>query len=161
MKHLEKYEQGVRGSDKTEASKHGSPWDSTPRKTLYFANLDISKDFTLDTDYMNKVLEHDKKLASEKPKPKKRVGRPGPLGLPLVDPAQLPEGWSPREPDLDEEDIAAQIQRCRDRIEDNIMPHIFEDRLEQYLRQKESLECVYLSPPFRAQFDKFEQCHAK
>lgn len=37
-------------------------------------------------------------------------------------------------------DIEAQIQRCKERIEDNIMPHTFEIRLKGYEDQKAERE---------------------
>ncbi|KAJ6185378.1 hypothetical protein N7519_006679 [Penicillium mononematosum] len=49
---------------------------------------------------------------------------------PLIDPEKLPPGWSMTEPDLDRDDIDAQIERCHVRIKENIMPHIFEHRLK-------------------------------
>ncbi|CAI7590126.1 unnamed protein product [Penicillium viridicatum] len=49
---------------------------------------------------------------------------------PLIDPDQLPPGWSMTEPDLDPDDVDAQIERCHVRIKENIMPHIFSHRLK-------------------------------
>ncbi|KAJ5829815.1 uncharacterized protein N7525_008068 [Penicillium rubens] len=49
---------------------------------------------------------------------------------PLIDPEKLPPGWSMTEPDLDRDDVDAQIERCHVRIKENIMPHIFEHRLK-------------------------------
>lgn len=37
-------------------------------------------------------------------------------------------------------DIDAQIQRCHERIEDNIMPFIFEERLKEYQLGKAARE---------------------
>ncbi|OQD94474.1 hypothetical protein PENVUL_c140G05631 [Penicillium vulpinum] len=50
---------------------------------------------------------------------------------PLIDPDELPSGWSMAEPDLHRNDIDAQIERCHMRIKENIMPHIFEHRLKE------------------------------
>ncbi|KAK4868644.1 hypothetical protein LT330_006846 [Penicillium expansum] len=49
---------------------------------------------------------------------------------PLIDPEKLPPGWSMTEPDLNRDDIEAQIERCHVRIRENIMPHIFAHRLK-------------------------------
>ncbi|KAJ5917957.1 hypothetical protein N7454_010332 [Penicillium verhagenii] len=49
---------------------------------------------------------------------------------------QLPKGWNYDEPDLDPQDIEAQIQRCKDRIEDNIMPYLFSIRLKVFEEAK-------------------------
>jgi len=34
-------------------------------------------------------------------------------------------------------DLDAQIQRCHERLEDNIMSHIFKDRLKGLMKQKD------------------------
>lgn len=51
---------------------------------------------------------------------------------PITDPNQLPQGWNPDEPDLNHCDIDAQIQRCHERLEDNILPAFFQNKLETY-----------------------------
>ncbi|KAJ5702250.1 hypothetical protein N7488_009798 [Penicillium malachiteum] len=40
------------------------------------------------------------------------------------------------EPDLDPDDIDANIERAKERIEDNIMPHAFQWRLHEYEKEK-------------------------
>ncbi|KAJ5587477.1 uncharacterized protein N7459_003242 [Penicillium hispanicum] len=58
----------------------------------------------------------------------------------------LPKGWNADEPDLDHDDIEAQIQRCQERIEDNIMPEIFRKRLKTYqkrMNEKNALMAKY------------------
>lgn len=52
---------------------------------------------------------------------------------PVYDWTKLPEGWSHLEPDLDDCDVDAQVERCKERIQDGYMPHIFKDRLETLL----------------------------
>lgn len=64
-----------------------------------------------------------------------RWTHPGPE--PLTNPKDLPCGWNMNEPDLDPKDLEAQIKRCQERIEDNIMPHLFRARLKVY---QEALE---------------------
>lgn len=51
---------------------------------------------------------------------------------PLTNPKDLPRGWNMNEPDLDPNDLEAQIKRCQERIEDNIMPNLFHARLKVY-----------------------------
>lgn len=58
----------------------------------------------------------------------------------LNDWALLPKGWNIDEPDLDPHDLGAQIQRCKERIEDNIMPYIFKIRLKVLEDAKASRE---------------------
>ena len=59
---------------------------------------------------------------------------------PLVDWDKLPKGWNPNEPDLAPTDFDAQIERCRERIADNIMPHIFQERLRVLTNAKKERE---------------------
>ncbi|KAJ5901553.1 hypothetical protein N7495_002081 [Penicillium taxi] len=49
---------------------------------------------------------------------------------PLNDWTKLPPGWTNLERDLDPQDLEAQIQRCHERIEENMMTYIFENRLK-------------------------------
>ncbi|KAJ6114373.1 hypothetical protein N7486_000151 [Penicillium sp. IBT 16267x] len=65
-----------------------------------------------------------------------------PSKQPLNDWAQLPKGWSIDEPDLDPQDLGAQIQRCKERIEDNIMPYIFKIRLKVLEDAKTSRDLI-------------------
>ncbi|CAG7954638.1 unnamed protein product [Penicillium olsonii] len=51
---------------------------------------------------------------------------------PLNDISKLPKGWTWDEPDLDEDDIDAQVKRCEERIAEQIMPRFFEHRLKGY-----------------------------
>lgn len=46
---------------------------------------------------------------------------------------------------IDNSDFDAQIKRCLERIEDNIMPAFFEERLAQYQNMKINYEQVNLS----------------
>lgn len=63
-----------------------------------------------------------------------------PDNQPLKSWAQLPQGWNIDEPDLDPQDLSAQIERCKERIEENIMPYIFEIRLKVLEKAKASRE---------------------
>ncbi|KAJ5549501.1 hypothetical protein N7513_006735 [Penicillium frequentans] len=60
----------------------------------------------------------------------------------LNDWALLPEGWNIDEPDLDPQDLGAQIQRCKERIEDDIMPYIFKIRLKVLEDAKASRDLI-------------------
>ncbi|KAJ5082312.1 hypothetical protein N7532_011355 [Penicillium argentinense] len=59
----------------------------------------------------------------------------------------LPIGWNAEEYDLDAEDLDAQIERCRERIEDNILPHIFERKLDTFLIRKTERETAMMIYP--------------
>ncbi|KAJ5348422.1 uncharacterized protein N7506_001675 [Penicillium brevicompactum] len=60
--------------------------------------------------------------------------------LPLNDTSKLPEGWTWDEPDLDKLDIDAQIERCHERIAEQILPFYFEHRLREYQAAKDIQE---------------------
>ncbi|KAJ6084577.1 hypothetical protein N7486_011377 [Penicillium sp. IBT 16267x] len=53
---------------------------------------------------------------------------------------KLPAGWNYEEPDLDKNDIDAQIERCHERIKEKIMPHIFKEKLAEYEKRKATKE---------------------
>ncbi|KAJ5877330.1 hypothetical protein N7455_000795 [Penicillium solitum] len=79
----------------------------------------------LKTDYSKKKLE------PMPPRPPKQKWRP--VKTAITDRAKAPKGWNPREPDLINDDLESQITRCRERIKENIMPHVYEDKLEEFL----------------------------
>ncbi|CRL25160.1 unnamed protein product [Penicillium camemberti] len=84
----------------------------------------------LKTDYSKKKLE------PMPPRPPKQKWRP--VKTPITDRTKAPKGWNPREPDLINDDLESQITRCRERIKENIMPHVYEYKLEEFLfEQKE------------------------
>ncbi|KAJ6014312.1 hypothetical protein N7540_008903 [Penicillium herquei] len=108
----------------------GSPWDKT-----VWGDLDVNS-LDLNTSYDNDERDEQRKELEKKRRPQKRSKRQtrwthaGPT--PLTDCSLLPKGWNMNEPDLDADDIEGQIVRARERIEDNIMPHAFEWKLERY-----------------------------
>ncbi|CAI7614016.1 unnamed protein product [Penicillium viridicatum] len=56
---------------------------------------------------------------------------------PITDPTKLPEGWSLSETDLADDDVDGQITRCLRRIDEGILPDIFERRLKMYQQRKQ------------------------
>ncbi|KAJ5938750.1 hypothetical protein N7466_001884 [Penicillium verhagenii] len=60
-------------------------------------------------------------------------------GPPILDVLKVPADWlwNDKEYDLDDEDLDAQIQRCDERIEDGILPYIFEHKKKGLLESKE------------------------
>ncbi|KAJ5724235.1 hypothetical protein N7488_002270 [Penicillium malachiteum] len=114
-----------------DSNKRLSPWDETERNTVDVDSLNL-----------NETIIYDFSEDEEGPPPKKAKKNPkwehkGPT--PLIDPEQLPEGWTANEPDLDSFDIDGQIERCHERLEANIMPMVFEQRLKEYqlVKQKQ------------------------
>ncbi|KAJ5448002.1 hypothetical protein N7445_002823 [Penicillium cf. griseofulvum] len=57
-------------------------------------------------------------------------------GVPITDPALVPEGWNADELDLDVNDIDSQVERCMERISDGILPNFFKCRLSQYEKRR-------------------------
>ncbi|KAJ5795268.1 hypothetical protein N7457_001867 [Penicillium paradoxum] len=80
-------------------------------------------------------------------RPERRTWPRQPTDEPLVDPDNLPPGWSMTEPDLDQNDLDAQIERCEVRIAENIMPHIFQHKLEQLKMEKAEEDVLVASEP--------------
>jgi hypothetical protein len=66
---------------------------------------------------------------------------------PLTNPAELPKGWNTREPDLLDDEIDEQIERCHERIADNIYPEVFKIRLNVYLERKKRRDDMIASEP--------------
>ncbi|CAI7670379.1 unnamed protein product [Penicillium palitans] len=100
----------------------------------------------------NELLKHGDELI--------RVGTPatfgqvlepprvwGPRDEPITDPTKLPKGWTPSETDLADDDVDGQIARCLRRIDEGIMPIIFEDRLKMYRQIKKEQTDMIKSEP--------------
>ncbi|KAJ5735008.1 uncharacterized protein N7483_000133 [Penicillium malachiteum] len=114
-----------------DSNKRKSPWDECKRYPVDINSLNL-----------NDTLMHDddEEVVEEVPPHKKAKKNPkwehkGPQ--PLIDPEQLPEGWTADEPDLDTMDIDGQIARCHERLQANIMPMVFEQRLKEYQSVKD------------------------
>ncbi|KAJ5727046.1 hypothetical protein N7493_006073 [Penicillium malachiteum] len=82
------------------------------------------KDLNLDVSYVDKVTIPEVKRA------KKQIW-PLPDEL-IVDRRKVPPGWNDQEPDLDPEDYDAQIKRCDERIQEGIMPFIYQWKKEGF-----------------------------
>ncbi|KAJ5155282.1 hypothetical protein N7492_008085, partial [Penicillium capsulatum] len=118
-----------------------SPWVEGPAwpkaKEVKESQRVKVEDLDLDRSYLNEYIALPSMENENRPR-QTRWRHSGPN--PLTDPAKLPKGWNTKEPDLDENDFDAQIARCLERIEDNIMPAVFEQRLIQYRSMKEKYE---------------------
>ncbi|KAJ5407686.1 hypothetical protein N7509_001569, partial [Penicillium cosmopolitanum] len=111
----------TKSSSRDRSYEDGSPSDPTPRTKLNVEDLELTKSYVDIVDICS---------MAECPEKPRRWKHRGPE--PLTDERRLPQGWTSEEPDLDIKDIDAQITRCLERLEDNIMPHIFQRRLEDY-----------------------------
>jgi hypothetical protein len=79
---------------------------------------------------------------------------------PITNINDVPEGWNANERDLDPDDINAQIDRCFERIEDGIMPHVFDIRLESYLAIREARNAMISSEPKGLSFEIVQRLDA-
>ncbi|KAJ5162254.1 hypothetical protein N7492_007646 [Penicillium capsulatum] len=62
-------------------------------------------------------------------KPYVRLPRQSP---PITDYQEVPENWNSEDNDLKEDDVEGNIQRCKERIEDGIMPQWWKTKLQNY-----------------------------
>ncbi|KAJ5608776.1 hypothetical protein N7528_009343 [Penicillium herquei] len=115
-----------------DSNKRLSPWDETERNTVDVDSLNLNE-----TIIYGFSEDEEEALPPKKAKKNPKWEHKGPT--PLIDPEQLPEGWTANEPDLDRLDIDGQIERCHERLEANIMPMVFEQRLKEYqlVKQKQ------------------------
>ncbi|KAJ5641470.1 hypothetical protein N7490_005470 [Penicillium lividum] len=114
-----------------------SPWDPSPRRILNVADLDLNKSYIPDIPPVSTK-------AARPPRQQRWIHRGR---TPLTDVKDLPEGWNSKEPDLTEHDVDAQIKRCKERIADNIMPHVFEQRLIEFQEVKKYRKSLYKGEP--------------
>ncbi|KAJ6008496.1 hypothetical protein N7540_012472 [Penicillium herquei] len=110
----------------------GSPWDMPERPQVNIHDLDLSRSYV-----NNSNLKYSIKSGSSRALSNRQPRWTHNCNEPLTDCSKLPEGWNMNEPDLNPEDIDANIQRAKQRIEDNIMPHAFQWRLLEYEKKRE------------------------
>ncbi|CAI7614866.1 unnamed protein product [Penicillium pancosmium] len=97
----------------------------------------------LDTSYVGKI-----KIPEKAPKPPRHPRWKHKGKESLENPAELPDDWTDSEPDLSDDDYDAQIERCQERIKDNIMVSRFEARLEALKADKAEKEFLIDSEPY-------------
>ncbi|KAJ5613825.1 hypothetical protein N7528_007479 [Penicillium herquei] len=118
-----------------------SPWDLTRRKPIKLEDLDLQRSYVKEAKDFEKIVEsefQDDQSDSEQLESRPRWKHHG--KEPLTDISKLIEmEWDTREPDLDPEDLEAQIGRCKERIEDNIMPSFFEERLKRLEAERQEI----------------------
>ncbi|KAJ5273633.1 hypothetical protein N7478_008758 [Penicillium angulare] len=140
---------------------NASVWDSVYRSPVKFGDLDLkfSHEDELHKEIEDEVAEErtaemeslkskKRKLDGRETKDAKKVKRNDgfkPRRDEIIwDISKVPERWHPAEPDLKKNDIYAQIDRCFDRIEEGIMPQMFESRMRQLEKERIKLEWVHL-----------------
>ncbi|CAG8890964.1 unnamed protein product [Penicillium egyptiacum] len=57
--------------------------------------------------------------------------------VPVTDPADIPKGWTSCDLDIAEDDVDGMIERCHWRINEGIMPDIWERKLKMYQNMKQ------------------------
>ncbi|KAJ6123682.1 hypothetical protein N7471_010999 [Penicillium samsonianum] len=85
----------------------------------------------LNIDYSKK----GKKLRPQMPK-KQQWGKV--KGV-ITERENAPKGWNPEEPDLMPDDFESQIERCLERIEENIMPHVYQHKMNEFMAKQAAL----------------------
>ncbi|KAF4772209.1 hypothetical protein HAV15_004948 [Penicillium sp. str.  len=70
-----------------------------------------------------------------------------PAANPIMFIQDTPKGWNDKEPDLDPDDLNAQIARCRERISDNIITRTFHHRLRELLREQKRRDAMMALEP--------------
>ncbi|KAJ5580244.1 uncharacterized protein N7459_006229 [Penicillium hispanicum] len=98
---------------------YGSPDDPTPRIKVDVKDLDLEKSY---------VSEWKPTRIVRPPKKRWQWFE----NEPLYDYSKAPKDWTCFDDDLDPDDIDGHILRCHERIQDNIMPSIFQHRLIEY-----------------------------
>ncbi|KAJ5867249.1 hypothetical protein N7534_001802 [Penicillium rubens] len=76
-------------------------------------------------------------------KPPKQWGH---RDVPIKDPAEIPEGWTSCDLDI-ADDIDGMIERCYRRIDEGILPDIWEDKLKMYQSMKQTQTDMMNSEP--------------
>ncbi|KAJ5113362.1 hypothetical protein N7456_001896 [Penicillium angulare] len=95
------------------------------------------------------------KLPKEReiPRPPRRQRYQAPPGQPILSRQEIPSEWKWDEWDRDLDpnasysDLEAQIQRCKERIEDGILPFIFKDRLSELESSKAAKDDLMAKHP--------------
>ncbi|KAJ5573546.1 uncharacterized protein N7459_007973 [Penicillium hispanicum] len=106
----------------------GSPWDPTERRIVNVEALDLNKSYV--NIHSPRALAREPHEDIPRPPRQKRWIHHG--NVPLTDIARLPPDWNSWEDDLDPNDYESQIVRCKERIQDGIMPHLFQQRLKEF-----------------------------
>ncbi|KGO76962.1 hypothetical protein PITC_003830 [Penicillium italicum] len=58
-----------------------------------------------------------------------------------------PEGWNPEEPDLMADDYESQIERCLERISENIMPHVYQHKMNEFMAKQAERDALMAAEP--------------
>ncbi|KGO42720.1 hypothetical protein PEX1_038590 [Penicillium expansum] len=95
----------------------------------------------LNTSYEGRIPQSTPRLPSRQPRWRQ------PATNPILFKEHTPKGWNDKEPDLHPDDLDAQIARCRERIDDNILTRVFEFKLQDLLKEKRRRdEMIALAP---------------
>ncbi|KAJ5158815.1 uncharacterized protein N7500_008466 [Penicillium coprophilum] len=127
----------------------GSPRDPTRRIKLKIEDLDLDKSYV--------GISVPAKLPARPKKSRPWTKWEG--TKPLTDPARLPHGWHMNEDDLDPADIDGQIDRCLERIAENIMPHVFEQRLKEYTASKAEFDAMIFPGSEELSWEAIQRVH--
>ncbi|KAJ5691537.1 hypothetical protein N7488_012272 [Penicillium malachiteum] len=139
--------------DESQIDLGGSPWDPTERKHLKLEDLDLHKSYVDDYEKAGRTSQEQEKK-TERHSSRRKWNYKGQKPLTNI-PKLIEMEWDTREPDLDptpdkltvhtSRDLQGQIQRCKERIEENIMPSFFEERLKRLEAENNALIAIQRS----------------
>ncbi|KAJ5791348.1 uncharacterized protein N7518_008359 [Penicillium psychrosexuale] len=94
------------------------------------------------------------------PRPPKQIWCP--VKTAITDRAKAPKGLNLNEPDLINDDLLSQIARCRERIKENFMPHVYKHKLEELLMEQKGRDLEHLESILKwaqSNADKYKITH--
>ncbi|KAJ5770989.1 uncharacterized protein N7511_003040 [Penicillium nucicola] len=106
------------------------------------------EELQLDVDALMRDLgfDYSTKMTSVLPKMPKKL-QWSPVKSPITERAKAPRGWTLDEPDLRDDELDAQIKRCKERIRGNIMAHAYEFKLKELMEQAKERDAMMAKYP--------------
>ncbi|KAJ5446667.1 hypothetical protein N7445_001488 [Penicillium cf. griseofulvum] len=94
----------------------------------------------INTDYSKKR----KNLRPQKMLKKQQWGKVKDI---ITERENAPKGWNSDEPDLMSDDFESQIDRCVERIADNIMPHVYQRKMNEFMARQGERDTLMAAEP--------------
>ncbi|KAJ5102764.1 hypothetical protein N7532_003293 [Penicillium argentinense] len=127
-------------------------WRTSPSSQTLSASKNANKPLDLEVSYVGKIKLPEKPRKNAR---HKRWQHKGPHSL--DDMGQIPDDWTESEPDLSDDDFDAQIKRCKERIEDNILVSRFQAKLKQLEDDKEKRDIRIAIEPAGLSWDVIQR----
>ncbi|OQD67531.1 hypothetical protein PENPOL_c003G09919 [Penicillium polonicum] len=102
----------------------------------------------LDEELLKADLNVDYSKKGKKPRPQmpEKQQWPKVKGV-ITERENAPKGWNPEEPDLMPDDFESQIERCRERISENIMPHVYQHKMTEFMAKQTERDTLMATEP--------------